>query len=244
RLRQRKPFTLHHRVHSLVDRRRHNLAPLRDLHVATQRPPNFAIPLLQPIGSGSQLFFGGRRFSQRLANRLESRFHLVGSMHRPRDRSIEASHLAQELFLRHSIRRIHSCRALGHYLERLRPGHFRHRAANFLKHSHRIISRQHQGSLIRRLRKILFTFVRFLLDLRRRISQIPRHPLKPSLRAAIHPPDRRPSLVVHHEINLRFRLLRLSPQFVVRRIGKRLIFLRRVLLRVLPRLLPGLNLLL
>ena len=84
-------------------------------------------------------------------------------------------------------------RSLGHNFERLRRRQLRNRAVHFLEHAHRIISREHQRPHVGRIRKIsLFPFVRMSVHPRRRIPQIPRHPLKSRVVIALHAPDRAP----------------------------------------------------
>src|SRR6266849_1607225 len=76
----------------------------------------------------------------------------------------------------------------------------------------------------------------------RRITQIPSGALEAILRGAVDATDRRAPLVVNHEIELGLGLFGFLTQLVTRRVGKRLAFLRRLFLRVLPLLFLSLQL--
>src|SRR3989442_6144226 len=58
--------------------------------------------------------------------------------------------------------------------------------------------------------------------------------MKASLHRGIDPSDRSARFVIDNEVHLGLRLLRFGAQGVIRRIGKRLVFLGRFFLRLLP----------
>ena len=219
RLRQRKPLAIHDRVHAIVDRRRHGLIPLRDRLIPTQSPQNLPIACSIESVRHRPEFFSAAGVSRK-ASRIDF----------SRDSTSSAVCTAPETarYSRVTFRRNSSCATRSaafidadtfrRNFERLRPCQFRHRSVDFLKHPYRIVSRQHQRPLIRRVREQSLLRSDFFGTCRRRISQIPGHSLESRFRASIHPPDRRPALVIHHEIQFRLGLLRLRPQFVMRRV--------------------------
>ena len=125
----------------------------------------------------------------------------------------------------------------------MRARDLRYHTIYFFEHPYGIAAGDNERPLIGGGGEILIRFFVLSLHPGRRVAQIPGCALKAGVRSALYPPDRLATVVVYQKLNFRFRFLRFCPQFIVGRVGKRLVFVGRVFFGLLPLFLPGLDLL-